>query len=61
MKRKKELCCIGKKMKEVSLVAACDGNISYRRADGTIIIRLPVCRKVKLRKKTCYMLPLQVH
>ena len=51
MKRKKELCCIGKKMKEVSLVAACDGNISYRRADGTIIITPSGVPKGEIKKK----------
>lgn len=38
MDTKKTLCKIGRKMKEAGLVAACDGNISFRRADGTIVI-----------------------
>lgn len=38
MDRKKTLCNIGRKMKEAGLVAACDGNISFRRPDGTIVI-----------------------
>ena len=44
-------------MKEVSLVAACDGNISYRRADGTIIITPSGVPKGEIKKKrlaTCY-------
>lgn len=35
---KKTLCAIGKAMKKGGLVAACDGNISYRRDDGLIVI-----------------------
>lgn len=38
MDTKKTLCKIGRKMKEAGLVAACDGNISFRRPDGTIVI-----------------------
>lgn len=35
---KKQLCRIGRKMMERGLVVACDGNISYRREDGNIVI-----------------------
>ncbi|MFR6642647.1 MAG: class II aldolase/adducin family protein, partial [Megasphaera sp.] len=38
MDTKKTLCAIGKAMKKGGLVAACDGNISYRRDDGLIVI-----------------------
>ena len=38
MDTKKTLCKIGKKMKQVGLVAACDGNISFRRHDGSVVI-----------------------
>lgn len=35
---KKELCRIGRRMMESGLVVACDGNLSYRRDDGAIVI-----------------------
>lgn len=35
---KKQLCYIGRRMKEGGLIAACDGNMSYRRDDGTVVI-----------------------
>lgn len=35
---KKGICSIGKAMKEAGLLAGCDGNISCRRSDGTVII-----------------------
>lgn len=38
MDTKKTLCNIGKEMRAVGLVAACDGNISFRRDDGNIVI-----------------------
>lgn len=38
MDTKKKLCKIGEKMKEAGLVAACDGNISFRNPNGTIVI-----------------------
>lgn len=38
MDTKKKLCRIGEKMKEAGLVAACDGNISFRNPNGTVVI-----------------------
>ncbi len=38
MDTKKKLCKIGKKMKNAGLVAACDGNISFRSTNGLIVI-----------------------
>lgn len=38
MDTKELLCKVGLKMSQTKLVVACDGNISYRQADGTIII-----------------------
>ena len=35
---KKKLCYIGRRMKEGGLIVACDGNMSYRRDEGTIVI-----------------------
>lgn len=33
-----KLCYIGRRMKEGGLIVACDGNMSYRRDEGTIVI-----------------------
>lgn len=38
MDTKKMLCRVGKEMKRAGLLAGCDGNISFRRDDGTIVI-----------------------
>lgn len=38
MDTKKTLCTVGRHMKDANLVVACDGNISFRRPDGTIVI-----------------------
>lgn len=38
MDTKKTLCRVGKEMKQAGLLAGCDGNISFRRDDGTIVI-----------------------
>lgn len=38
MDTKKCLCETGKAMKQAGLLAGCDGNISFRREDGTIVI-----------------------
>ena len=38
MDTRKDLCRIGRDMKDCGLVAACDGNISYRRDDATVVI-----------------------
>lgn len=38
MDTKKKLCKIGAAMKDAGLVAGCDGNISFRSPDGSIII-----------------------
>ena len=46
---KKQLCRIGRKMKEGGLVVACDGNISYRRDDGLIVITPSGVPKGELR------------
>lgn len=51
MDTKKDLCRIGKKMKEAGLVAACDGNISFRRADGSIVITPSGVPKGELKPK----------
>ena len=48
---KKTLCAIGKAMKKGGLVAACDGNISYRRDDGLIVITPSGLRKGELHPK----------
>lgn len=38
MDTKKMLCRVGKEMKLAGLLAGCDGNISFRRDDGSIVI-----------------------
>lgn len=38
MNNREALCLVGRKMGQMKLVVACDGNISYKNTDGTIVI-----------------------
>ena len=58
---KKQLCCIGRKMKEGGLVVACDGNISYRRDDGLIVITPSGVPKGELRPSDLLLIDMQGH
>ena len=51
MDTKKTLCRIGAQMKEAGLVTACDGNISFRRSDGAIVITPSGVPKGELKPK----------
>ena len=51
MDTKKEICYIGKKITKAGLVTACDGNISVRCADGSILITPSQKPKGEVRKK----------
>lgn len=61
MDTKKTLCRIGRKMKEAGLVAACDGNISFRRDDGTIVITPSGVPKGELKPKHLLVVDLDGH
>ena len=58
---KKQLCRIGRKMKEGGLVVACDGNISYRRDDGLIVITPSGVPKGELRPSDLLLIDMQGH
>lgn len=58
MDTKKTLCRIGRKMEKKGLVAACDGNISFRRADGLIVITPSGCPKGEIKPKQLLLLTL---
>jgi L-fuculose-phosphate aldolase len=58
---KKTLCRIGQKMKEAGLVAACDGNISFRRDDGTVVITPSGVPKGELKPKHLLVVDLDGH
>lgn len=58
MDTKKGLCRIGRKMAAAGLVAACDGNISFRRADGLIVITPSGVPKGELKPKRLLVLNL---
>lgn len=61
MDTKKTLCRIGQKMKEAGLVAACDGNISFRRDDGTVVITPSGVPKGELKPKHLLVVDLDGH
>ena len=58
---KKTLCRIGCQMKEAGLVAACDGNISFRRDDGNIVITPSGVPKGELKPKHLLVVDLEGH
>lgn len=56
MDTKKTLCRVGKEMKQAGLLAGCDGNISFRRDDGTIVITPSGVSKGQLKPKDVLIL-----
>lgn len=61
MDTKKTLCRIGAQMKEAGLVTACDGNISFRRSDGAIVITPSGVPKGELKPKHLLVVDLDGH
>lgn len=61
MDTKKTLCRIGAQMKEAGLVTACDGNISFRRSDGNIVITPSGVPKGELKPKHLLVVDLDGH
>lgn len=61
MDTKKEICYIGKKITKAGLVTACDGNISVRCADGSILITPSQKPKGEVRKKDILRVSLTGH
>lgn len=59
MDTKKKLCRIGEKMKEAGLVAACDGNISFRNPNGFIVITPSGVPKGELKPSQLLVMDIQ--